>query len=159
MSIFEFIMVMVSLILALALAQALRGATEFVTSPKRYLPHGSWLLLIILTILQTWWAYWDWNVISDWRFTTYLAALVFPMVLFIAVYLLTPATRARDIDWRSHFYAVRTWFFLTLMFLWVFGVFINVYVWDNSFLPILTIIILLASQLVVRMQIGALIRS
>ena len=74
------------------------------------------------------------------------------------------------------------------MFLWVFGVFINVYVWDTHFLhpyrlfqagfiltsfvglisknekvhlalPILTIIILLASQFVVRMQIGALIRS
>ncbi len=34
MSIFEFIMVMVSLILALGLAQALRSATEIVTSEK-----------------------------------------------------------------------------------------------------------------------------
>lgn len=188
MSIFEFIMVMVSLILALGLAQALRGVTEFVTSPKRYLPHGLWLLLIIMLILQTWWAYWDWNVISDWPFTTYLAALVFPMVLFIAVYLLAPATRASDIDWRSHFYAIRRWFFLTMTLLFIFGVFVNVYVWGNSFfhpyrlfqagfiltsgvglfsknekvhlaLPVLTIIILIASQLVVRMQIGALIQS
>lgn len=36
MSQFEYMMVMVSLILALAIAQALRGLSEIVTSEKRY---------------------------------------------------------------------------------------------------------------------------
>ncbi len=188
MSIFEFIMVMVSLILALALAQALRGATEIVTSGKRYLPHGLWLLVVIMMILQTWWAYWDWNVISDWQITTYVAALVFPIALFVAVYMLVPATRSGDIDWRAHFFEVRIWFFATIMFLSAYGAFVNVHYFDATFfnfyrvfhagfllicmsalltrnekihlaLPILMILILIASQLVVRMQIGAFIRS
>jgi len=39
MSQFEYRMVMVSLILALAVAQALRGLSEVVISEKRYWPH------------------------------------------------------------------------------------------------------------------------
>ena len=65
-------MVMVALILALALAQALRGLSEILTSPNRYWPHSLWLVNMIFLIVQAWWANWDYNAIDEWRFTTYL---------------------------------------------------------------------------------------
>ena len=110
-------MVMVSLILALALAQALRGATELVTSRNRYFTHGLWIVLSIMMILQTWWAYWDWNSITAWQITTYMVAVVYPMALFSVVYILVPATRSSDMDWHAHFFAIRIWLFATMLVL------------------------------------------
>ena len=97
MSQFEYIMVMVSLILALAVAQELRGLSEVVTSEKRYTPHTAWIAYFALLIIQNWWAYWDYNNIEEWRFTTYLFVLLSPIILFASVYLLVPTTRTSDI--------------------------------------------------------------
>ena len=78
MSQFEYIMVMVALILALALAQALRGLAEIVTSRKRYWPHSFWLVTIVFLMVQAWWADWNYNAVEEWRFTTYLLVLASP---------------------------------------------------------------------------------
>jgi len=188
MSIFEFIMVMVSLILALGLAQALRGATEIVTSQKRYWVHAVWLFNIILMILLTWWSYWDWNTVSEWRLTIYLGTLVFPMVLFAAVYLLVPATRTSDTDWRAHFFSIRVGFLSLMISMIVCAVAINIWIFETPFfhpyrvfhagliltyiigllsrspkihgvLSIAALVIFVASQIAIRMDVGALIRS
>jgi len=188
MSIFEFIMVMVSLILALALAQALRGATELVTSTKRYWVHAVWLFSIVLLILFTWWSYWDWNTVSAWRLTTYLGALVFPMILFSAVYLLVPATRSGDTDWQAHFFAVHVWFLSLMISMIVCAVAIHIWIFETPFfhpyrlfhaglilvyiigllsqspkihgvLSIANLVIFVSSQIAIRMEVGALIRS
>ena len=188
MSIFEFIMVMVSLILALALAQALRGATELVTSTKRYWVHAVWLFSIILLILFTWWSYWDWNVVSEWRLTTYLGALIFPMILFTTVYLLVPATRTVDTDWQAHFFSIRVWFLSLMMIMIACAIAYNILIFETPFfhpyrifhvgllliyltgllsqspkihgvLSIANLVIFVASQIAIRMEAGALIRS
>jgi len=187
-SIFEFVMVMVSLILALALAQALRGATELATSTKRYWVHAVWLFSIVLLILFTWWSYWDWNTVSEWRLTTYLGALIFPMLLFAIVYLLVPATRTSDTDWRAHFFSIRVWFLSLMMSMIVCAVAVNTRIFEAPFfhpyrifhtglllvyligllsrspkihgvLAVLNLAILVASQIAIRMEAGALIRS
>ena len=82
---FEYVMIMVSLILALALAQALRGLSEIVTSNKRYWPHAIWLVTFVLLILQAWWAYWDFNVIEIWTVTAYIATMIMPVILFASI--------------------------------------------------------------------------
>jgi len=91
-------------------------------------------------------------------------------------------------DWRAHFFKVRIWLFATMVLLLGMSAFVNVYFFDGTFfnlyrlfhavmwlicfaglltrnekiqlaLPILMISVLIASQLAVRMQIGAFIRS
>ena len=182
---FEYIMVMVSLILALALAQALRGLSETVTSSKRYWPHALWLTTFVLFILQAWWAYWDFNVIETWTVTAYITTLITPIIFFASVYLLVPATRAADVDWRNHFYSVRRWFFLLGLLSSIVGIFINTWYFDTPLLhpyrvfhavflgiwvvgilsasekiqkalAVLMIASLVLSQIVIRMQLGAL---
>jgi hypothetical protein len=99
MSQFEYIMVMVSLILALAVAQALRGLSEVVTSEKRFWPHTAWLMYYVLLIIQIWWAYWDYTNVEVWRFTTYLFVLAAPIVMFASVPLLVPFSRIGLMEW------------------------------------------------------------
>ena len=108
---FEYIMVMVALILALALAQALRGLAEVVTSRNRYWPHSFWLITIVFLMVQAWWADWSYNAVEEWRFTTYLLVIASPALSFAKVHLLVPSTRSDSFQWRKQFDAVRYWFF------------------------------------------------
>jgi hypothetical protein len=182
---FEYIMVMVALILALALAQALRGLSEILTSRDRYWPHTLWLVNMIFLIVQAWWANWDYNAIDEWRFTTYLLALTSPTITFAGVYLLVPATRSANLDWRDQFYKVKQWYFGFAIVYVLLAVLVTVvhfgaplihsyrlfqglivaillvgFVTRNEkvhrVLPLLFIAVLAASQLLVRMDIGAL---
>ncbi len=185
MSQFEFIMVMVALILALALAQALRGLSEILTSRNRYWPHTLWLVNMVLAIIQAWWADWDYNTVDEWRFTVYLLALTPPTMIFAGVYLLVPATRSADIDWRNQFYKVKQWFFGFSIIYVMLAFFVTIEVYGTPLLhpyrlfqgslvaifaaglvsrnetvqrilPLLLLAILVLSQLFVRMNIGAL---
>lgn len=44
-----------------------------------------------------------------------------PIGLFVAVYLLLPVDRTKDIDLKDHYYLIRIWFFLLLLILHVVG--------------------------------------
>lgn len=115
-------MVMVSMVLALALAQLLRGATEIATNPNRYWVHSTWVLVLIILVIQTWWAFWDWNSYADWNLLSFLFLLSFPIAIFIATHLLIPANRPVDMDWYAHFYAIKKWLFSTMAFIGVIGI-------------------------------------
>ena len=177
-----------SLILALALAQALRGLSEIVTSRNRYWPHTLWLVNMVFVIVQSWWADWDYNTVEEWRFTTYLLALSAPTLAFAGVYLLVPATRSASIDWRDHFYKVKDWYFgFSIMYVLVATV-VTVQVfgtpWIHPYrlvqgllivifaagiiarnetahrvLPLVFFAVLTMSQLLLRMRIGALMAN
>lgn len=185
MSVFEFIMVMVSVILALALAQLLRALTEIPTNAKPYWVHSTWVGVIAFIVIQTWWAYWDLTQVETWTFLGYLTVLFVPIAWFMLTYLLVPAARTRDTDWQVHFFQVARWFFLflclstivatltswtllgapllhpyrafqaTLAGIVLTGVFVSSHK-AHSRLVALYITVLLVSQLVIRMNLGAL---
>ncbi|MEM7431920.1 MAG: hypothetical protein AAF351_08265 [Pseudomonadota bacterium] len=186
MSQFEFVMVMVSLILALALAQGLRGLSEIATGKERYWPHTLWVGLYVFFIVQNWWAYWDFNAVEQWQFTTYIVALISPIAMFASVYLLLPTDRPAEFAWKSQFYNVRRWFFgigilfvcnavlsnivyfgspflhpYRLLQLLIFVVFVTGFVTANErvhkILPIVIGVSVLIGQVTLRLDIGAMI--
>ena len=122
MTIFEYIMVMVSIILALALAHLLRALTELITSTGRYWVHVTWVVIMVLIVVQYWWAYWDLNSIQTWSFDTYLTVLLSPTLVFVQANLLVPAQRAEDTDWKSYFHRICRWFFGMLILISVIGI-------------------------------------
>jgi hypothetical protein len=179
-------MVMVSLILALTVTQALRGLSEIVISEKRYWPHTLWVAMYALLVIQSWWAYWDYTVIEEWQFTTYLWVLLNPIILFASVHFLVPAARSSDIDWRERLYSVRRWQCGLGVVLVTSGVITNVIYLSSPWLhpyrifqaivlasfliglltsnerihkalPVIAISALITSQLLIRLNIGAMI--
>lgn len=116
--------------------------------------------------------------------THYAAVLVFPIVLFTQMYMLVPATRSAETDWLEHFYSVKQWFFGLMIFMSLFAAYINVVMFDAPFLhpnrlfqglfivlwivalstsnnrlhavlPWVYLFIIITNQVVIRMQIGA----
>lgn len=113
MSYFEFIMVMLSIIVGL-------GVTELLTNVARQLKAGKsckpyWVqtlvvVTILIALLQQWWESWGLQSVDNWNFLIVLMLLAGPIGLFLIAHLLYPET-IENSDLKKHYYSIcqRTW--------------------------------------------------
>jgi len=130
MTFFEYMMVMVSLIMALALSHVMRASSDILTNPKRYWVHIVWVLVFLCWILQGWWALWDLRTVTDWTFIKYMSMFPFPLLLFVTGSILVPSNRPVTIDWKSHFDDHKTWFFSAMILVQIESVLTPILVFD-----------------------------
>jgi len=118
MSLFEFVTVMISMILALCLGQILRSASYLAKTEREvvfYRPYALWLVSIMLAVVNHWWSLWDLRSI-DWNFASFIYMLVAPTLVTFAVGLLAPGrTTPGPIDLEKHFSRIRGLFSKTLV--------------------------------------------
>ena len=118
MSRFEFVAVIISMVLALALGQLLLGVAALAKSRARltaYLPHSLWLVTFFFMILAVWWAMWDFRDL-EWTYPSFFFVTLAPTLLFFAVALQIPAGLGeRHVSLEAHFLSVRL-LFMTVMF-------------------------------------------
>lgn len=118
MSLFEYVSVIIAVVLALCIGQLLLGVSALVKARLRvsaFLPHTIWIALLFLLVLQHWWAQWDFRGV-DWTYATFLYVVLGPTLLFLAVSLLVPETSGdAPIDVRNHFLGVRRLFMLVML--------------------------------------------
>lgn len=119
MSLFEFIVSMISVLIALAIAQLLISTGRLAQSHGRvklYLPHALWNVAIFLIAFLHWWSLWDFRDLA-WNSAMFFFSLMGPLLLFFAVTLLSPNPRAddEDIDLEAHFQGVRVMFLLVFL--------------------------------------------
>lgn len=122
MTVFEYLMVMTSIVLAVALTQLLRGMTEVWRSQHRYWPHLSWAIVLSVVTVQIWWAFWDLHRIEDWTAYDFAMILCFPVLIYLATAILMPQRQAIDTDWREYFVAQRRDFLILLAIFAIAGV-------------------------------------
>ena len=130
MTFFEYMMVMVSLIMALALSQVMRASSDILTSPKRHWVHIVWVLVFLFWIVQGWWALWDLRTETDWTFVKYMSMFPFPLILFVVGSILVPSERSGTIDWKLHFDAKKTWFFSAMIVVGIESILTPILVFD-----------------------------
>ena len=120
MTIFEFISVMVSIVLGLSLAHMLAGVSQFARNSKRidaYLPHSLWLVNLLLLHFLTWWSFWDYRE-TEWNYARFLIIMLEPLLLFLTTSIAIPRKYDADrIDLRDYFHDVRKWFFISFLVL------------------------------------------
>jgi hypothetical protein len=114
MSVFEYLMVMTSIVLAVTLTQLLRGITEIWRSRRRYVPHLAWVVVLCLITGQIWWAFWDLNKIAEWTALRFGFVLTMPIVGYLASAVLLPQRIPQDADWRDHFFLRRREFMVLM---------------------------------------------
>lgn len=114
---FEYITVLLSIILGLGVTQLLSGFARLLRD-GRSLARAWWVMVIVSTlllgILQVWWISFIWRDVQDWTFFAYLAFMVLPILLYLAAYLVLPADLHLDgdalaqafIERRRPFYAI-----------------------------------------------------
>lgn len=117
MDLFEYILILTSVIYALAVAQILSGVSRLAQSPvpiRGFLPHKIWIFNLFIFVFLIWWATWEFRNIS-WTFPKYAYLLIAPTFLFFVCSLLTPLqVGAGENDLENHFLRVHRTFFATL---------------------------------------------
>lgn len=110
MDLFEFILIITSVVYALALAQILAGIGRLAQSEatvKYYFPHTAWVAILFIGVLLTWWAGWEFRGI-EWTFAKYVYLFISPILFFFTTSLLIPQSISESgVDLEKHFNRVR----------------------------------------------------
>ena len=113
MSMFEFVTVMVSMILALCLGHLLRSASFLAKTDREviyYLPFVLWSIVLLLSVINHWWTLWDLRDV-DWNYGSFLYILAAPVLVTFATGLLSPfQSTLGPIDLRAHYSRTRRLF-------------------------------------------------
>jgi hypothetical protein len=117
MTIFEYLMVMVSIILGLSITQVLRGLSKIARSPRRSVAATLYGVFLFALHVQTWWALWDLSVVPEWNFLLFILLISIPSILFATTETLFPMATTAETDWNAHYEAVRK-LFLSVLALW-----------------------------------------
>jgi hypothetical protein len=93
MNLFEFLMILLSLIVGLGMAEILSGIARFLKSGGAHkIPwiHGAAATAVFLGLLQTFWESWGLRTIEIWSFPAMLLMLGSPISLYLMAYVLFP---------------------------------------------------------------------
>lgn len=92
-SAFEYVTVLISIILGLGIAQILTAIADLIHQSNRvkiYWPHVLWVLIVLILHVQEWWIIYDLKNYAPWRLPTFLFVMLYPIILFVLARLLFP---------------------------------------------------------------------
>ena len=120
MSTFEFISVLLSIVVGLGLTRLLTGvgrALETRRNLRFYWVQGVWVVNLGLLFVIFWWATLFGHADREtWLFPNFAVLLLYAVFLFLASVLIIPSDFEEGIDLEAHFFEVRPWFFTILAF-------------------------------------------
>ena len=111
MSVFEYIMVLVSIIIGLGITHILKNIVFLIQHKdvQFYWVHTLWCIDIFFTLIFFWWWQYNYVIIDEWTFGLYIFIVFYALIYFLLSALLFSN---RDIkSYKEHFYANRKWFF------------------------------------------------
>jgi hypothetical protein len=122
---FNYLAVLISIILGLGIAQLLAGFARWVehrTAFRAYAPALIWAAVLLVTHVQTWWSMFGLRDLAEWTFLRFAIVLLQPITLYMLATLVLPGSTAPSADPRTNYYHQRRWFFGLLAFLLVVSV-------------------------------------
>ena len=118
MSTFEYLTVLLSIIVGVGITHMIMGLGRLVShaSGRRiYWVHLLWTLNIALYLVVYWWWAINLRVLDEWSFLPFLVVLLEPSLLCLAGAILYPVPMPPDLDYKTHFYQSRSVFFSVIV--------------------------------------------
>jgi hypothetical protein len=118
---FEYLSVLVSIIVGLGLSHLLATTARLIQARARtrlFGPTLLWMGILFVLQIQIWWAAFEWQQVGAWSFYSFLLFLALPIGAYLLSVLLVPDLDAPGpVDLRASYFANRIWFFgiLTLL--------------------------------------------
>ena len=114
MSLFEFIMVLVSIIIGMSITELLAGMADTIT--RKNSRTFSWIHVLLsigllIASIQIWWEFWDFSTITEWSFLNLLLMLLPPVFLYLIARIINPG--------REFSGSLDDYYFLTAGRIWV----------------------------------------
>jgi heme/copper-type cytochrome/quinol oxidase subunit 4 len=120
---FEYLSVLISVIVGLGLSHLLTGVARMIQLRRRVRPHLTtllWVTTLFLAQVEVWWVFYDTRRGEQWNFFLFLVNLIIPVLVFLLCYLIVPDLDAETLDLRESFFANRVWFFGIISGAWAF---------------------------------------
>jgi hypothetical protein len=115
MSHFEYLSVLLSIVIAFAMSEALSGWGQMIRMRDRvrvYPLHLGWSVMTVLMMVQWWWGFWQYRIVLDLGFFGFLAVLSEPITLVLLAFVLTPhPAELGGRDLRAEYFRNRRWIF------------------------------------------------
>jgi hypothetical protein len=113
MAMFDYVMVLASVIIGLGVTHLLTGVAGIVQHPDRpkiYWVHLMWVAATFLRAIFWWWFEFAFSG-ATWTFGLYFFVLGYALLIYLWCALLFPKDLAGYEGYKDYFYARRTWFF------------------------------------------------
>jgi hypothetical protein len=118
MEMFNYVMVLASVVIGLGIAHLLQGVGGLVQHPHRekfYWVHLLWVASIFLRAIFWWWFEFDLSKTAEWTFALYLFVLAYAVLIYLLCALLFPRDLAGYDGFKDYYYSRRAWFFGLLL--------------------------------------------
>jgi hypothetical protein len=105
---FDYVSVIISVVIGLGLSHLLTGFVELVKARRRirfYWIHLLWVGLTFMGHVFLWWSLWNLRGLQVWNFFSFLLLLLQPVLLFVVAAFLIPELNPEEpLDLRDYFY-------------------------------------------------------
>lgn len=93
MSPFEYIIVLISIILGLGITTILTGIADWIKHYRNstlYSPYIIWIVIVFIMHIHEWWECYQLKSITAWQLPLFLFVILYPIVLYVLAHLLFP---------------------------------------------------------------------
>lgn len=105
---FEYVTVLISIVLGLGITQTLAGVAKLIQKHERitfYWPHLVWVAFILFLHIQEWWVMYELKTFIPWRLPVFLFVMLYPINLYLMAKVVFPDRwSVRHIDLRQFYY-------------------------------------------------------
>jgi hypothetical protein len=125
---FEYIIVLISIILGLGITTLLTGVAELIKhnrSTKLFTPYLIWIGLVFVLHIHEWWESYSLKSITTWKLPMFLFVILYPIALYVLAHLLFPSDLKEKAFNSKEFYLsnypklfITTLIFVTISFLY-----------------------------------------
>ena len=116
MSAFEFVAVLFSVIVGLAISHLLSAASELIEihiRVKTYWVNNIWMVTVFIWAIFSWWGMWELNNLEYWNYPSFFLVVVnLSGIYFMTTLVLPQPTESGEIDLKKHYFLVHRIFFI-----------------------------------------------
>ncbi len=103
---FEYVIVLISIILGLGITTILTGVAELIKQSRLFnlfTPYIIWIMLVFVLHINDWWVSYELKSIKEWTLHKFLFILLYPINLYILAHLLFPSGMATKFSSREFY--------------------------------------------------------
>jgi hypothetical protein len=135
-SVFEYISILISIILGLGITQLLSSFSDLLYDFKRvkfYWPHSIWIFFILFLQIQDWFITYQLKDKAIWQLSELMFLLLYPITLFTAAKMLMPTHEKEErFDMKSYFMSQAQMIFIILLISIALSILFNVLLLKQS---------------------------